>query len=316
VIRIAVVGALMMDVAATAPRRPVPGETVTGQELHIRPGGKGFNQALAAARLGAQASLVGSVGGDEFGSAFHDALRSAGVQDLVRNSADTGTGVGLPIVTPDGGNSIVIVPRANDELTPTDVKQHANVIAHSHALLLQQEVPMAANLAAATVAQDRGIPVILNPAPADHPQWDLIRRADVLVPNEVEVAALAGVPEPVLAAQTLVDRLGRSVVVTLGDAGALIVDHLGPRLLPAPTVDAVDTVGAGDVFCAGLAVRLAQGASLEQAVAWAIEAASLSVLGPGLSQVPMYDAVDAAVAERLHANHPGGASSAPTGSPS
>ena len=255
-----------------------------GSGFDVFLGGKGCNQAIAAARAGAATSMIGRVGADEFGDRFLDCLARERI-DASRVTVDDeeGTGVATPLVEDGGENSIVIVPRANLRITVHDVDVAAPTIEQAAVLLLQLEVPMDVVHAAATVAHAAGTLVVLNPAPSPaaglHGFDGLV---DVLVPNEVEAAALSGTPgDPLAAAAVLRGQLGAAVVVTVGAQGAWVVDGDEPEHVPAHPVEAVDTVGAGDAFCGALGARLAAGDDLRAATSYANAAAALSVTKPG-----------------------------------
>lgn len=283
---VCVVGSFMMDLVALAPRRPVLGETLIGTDFAMCLGGKGFNQATAAVRAGARTSMVGLLGGDEFGSAFRAALVAEGIDGTcveVRESA--GTGVGLPVVEPDGQNSIIVIPRANLYVGVSHIGRASEVIGAADVLLLQLELSVDVALAAARLARDAGTTVVLNPAPAAPLLAELIACTDVLVPNEVELRALLGdaVDADVWgAARELQHRWGTHVVVTCGSRGVLVLER-GCRgtHIPAVPVSAVDTVGAGDTFCGYLGAQLAEGASLVEAASLANRAAALAVTRHG-----------------------------------
>lgn len=299
---VGVVGSFMMDLVASAPRRPGPGETVVGTDFATYLGGKGFNQAVAAARAGARTAMIGRVGADEYGDAFRAALRDEGVDGTgVVADPYRGTGVGLPVVEPGGQNSIIVVPRANAAVDPAQVRAGRRLIEAADVLLLQLELPVAAAVEASRIAHRAGTLVVLNPAPYAPAVDELREYVDVLVPNEVELQALAGGGDPasqapdglpggplggpagVEAAADLVrKRWSTDLVATLGPAGVLVLAVGGaPIRLPARPVAAVDTVGAGDTFCAHLAVGLAGGVSLTEAARRATYAAALTVTRPG-----------------------------------
>ena len=281
---VVVVGSFMMDLVVRAPRRPEPGETLVGSSFDVFLGGKGCNQAIAAARAGAATAMVGRLGADDFGARFLDRLAADGIDTTgVTVDPDEGTGVGAPLVEDGGENSIVIIPRANHRMSVADVEAASDVIGGAAVLLLQLELPLDVVEAAAKVAQAAATRVLLNPAPASDGAIDAFAGlVDVLVPNEVEAAVLSGIEDdPLRAAAALRDRIGGAVVVTVGDQGAWVIDDGAPQRLAAHPVQAVDTVGAGDAFCGALGARLAAGASLRDAAAYANAAAALSVTRPG-----------------------------------
>ncbi|WP_322795265.1 ribokinase [Tepidiforma sp.] len=293
--RIVVVGSLMMDLVVRAPRPALPGESLIGRSFATFTGGKGANQAIAAARLGADVSLVGAVGNDAFGeellrAASADAVDTSHVVRLPVH----GTGVAIPVVFDDGTNLIYALPRANLALPVSAVEAAANLIAAADALLVQFEVAPEATLAALRIARRAAVRTILNPAPvAPHPQ-EVFTLADVLVPNEVEAALLSGVAgdDPPAQARALL-RLGPgAVIITLGERGAFLATRGLEQAIPVPAVEAVDTVGAGDAFCGALAVRLALGDDLAAAVRYACVAGALACTRPGAApSLPTADGV-------------------------
>ena len=192
--RVVVVGSFNMDLVVRTPRRPEKGETVFGSDFGMFCGGKGFNQAVAAARLGAEVTMIGRVGADYFGELFVQALAAEYIRsDSVLRDSQHGTGVGLPVIGADGDNSIVVVPRANMAMEPADVEPFVDVIRQADVLLLQLEVPQAVSQYAAQIARSAGVNVILNPAPAAPLDGSWYQLADVLVPNENETRGLTGV---------------------------------------------------------------------------------------------------------------------------
>ncbi|MCL2463768.1 MAG: ribokinase [Micrococcales bacterium] len=284
--QVCVVGSFMMDLVASAPRRPMPGETLVGTDFEMRLGGKGFNQAVAAARAGAGTSMVGVLGADGFGDGFRAALHDENINDTWVGVDETaGTGVGLPVVEPDGQNSIIIVARGNLAVDAAYVEAAREAIAAAHVLTLQLELPIASAIAAARIAHQAGTVVVLNPAPMSAVPAELLENVDLLVPNEIELDALVGHPvgEDVEAAATgLGARTDVDVVVTLGSRGVVVAARgKSATRLDAPRVTAVDTVGAGDVFCGYLAAGLAEQCELAEAVCSANSAAALSVTRTG-----------------------------------
>lgn len=280
---IVVLGSTNMDLVAYVARAPRRGETVTGREFRTCPGGKGANQAIAAARAGATVSMIGAVGSDAYGGQLRAALDQSGVEtDLLRTTSDAPTGTAHIVVDDEGDNAIVVIPGANATLTALSSGDEA-LIASADALLLQLEVPLDGVRAAAEAARRHGVRTVLTPAPAKPLPPELLAAVDLLVPNEHEAAALTGIPEPRAAAQALLSQVPE-VVVTLGAAGSLYAGRdAEPLTVAAPQVTAVDTTGAGDTFVGALAVALCEGKSAAQALSWASTAASLSVRRPGAS---------------------------------
>ena len=279
---IAVVGSLNLDLVVRVPRLPGPGETVSGDDVFRNPGGKGANQAVAAARLGRRVAMVGCVGDDEAGRELLASLEADGVDhSRVRVVDGVPTGTAFITVGEDGENQIVVSPGANARLTPDDVAAAGTALAAAAVTLLQLEVPLETVAAAARTA---GGKVVLNPAPVRALPSALVGEVDVLVPNRVELAQLAAgrVPATVEEAAELAGRLpARAVVVTLGSDGALVVEYGRARHVPAVPVRPVDTTAAGDAFCGGLADALAAGVTLVVAARRAVRVAAAACLRQG-----------------------------------
>ncbi|WDT55019.1 ribokinase [Streptomyces sp. G7(2002)] len=281
-----VVGSANADLTVRVDRRPGAGETVLGTDLVESAGGKGANQAAAAARIGGRTALLARVGGDAYGELLLGAQRAAGTDVtpvIVDGTARTGTA--MIIVDPDGDNSIVVSPGANAALTPQDVAAAKDTIAASAVVSLQLEIPMASVRAAASAAEQAGTRVVLNPSPAPTADLapELLSVADPLVVNEHEARQLSGLTNgtPAQWAQALCDRGARSVVVTLGGDGALVLDADGAENVPGVRVKAVDTTGAGDAFTGALATRLARGDALPEAARFAVRVGAAAVTKPG-----------------------------------
>jgi ribokinase len=284
---IVVVGSLNMDLVARTPRLPAPGETVSGHAFATVPGGKGANQAVASARLGARTAMIGCVGDDAFGERLRSGLEADGIDCAgVRRAPGTSSGVALIVVDDAGRNGIVVVPGANGLLSPADVDARAETLAAARAVVFQLEVPLATVEHAARRARGLGKTVVLNPAPARPLPPDLLASTDVLVPNELEAAALVGAPvrsvEDAIAAGRRLRAAGAGIVlVTLGAAGVVEVGPGDARHHPAARVEAVDTTAAGDTFIGGLCAALVRGRLLPDAIAFAQAAAAVSVTRPG-----------------------------------
>ncbi|MYX05695.1 ribokinase [Streptomyces sp. SID8375] len=281
-----VVGSANADLTVRVDRRPGAGETVLGTDLVESAGGKGANQAAAAARIGGRTALLARVGGDAYGELLLGAQRAAGTDVtpvIVDGTARTGTA--MIIVDPDGDNSIVVSPGANAALTPQDVAAAKDTIAASAVVSLQLEIPMESVRAAASAAEQAGTRVVLNPSPAPTADLapELLSVADPLVVNEHEARQLSGLTDgtPAQWAQALRDRGARSVVVTLGGDGALVLDADGAENVPGVRVKAVDTTGAGDAFTGALATRLARGDALPEAARFAVRIGAAAVTKPG-----------------------------------
>lgn len=293
--RIAVLGSANMDLVAYVATAPAQGETVFGREFRTVPGGKGANQAIAAARAGADVLMIGAVGDDAFGTSLRSVLSGAGVAVDRLRTVPGPTGTAHIVVDSRGGNSIVVVPSANATVTDLFAEDRA-ALDGCDALLLQLELPMAAVLAGALAGRACGARVVLTPAPAGVLPDELLATADLLVPNEHEAAALTGLHDPRSSLSALLERVPE-VVITLGAAGCLYGSRSGEVLhVPAVAVDAVDTTAAGDTFVGALTVALAEGVAVERALRWASAAAALSVQRPGASSsMPTRAEIDAAM---------------------
>jgi ribokinase len=310
---IVVVGSLNADLVSRVAHLPAPGETVSAIAFDTYCGGKGGNQACAAAKLGGRVALIGCVGDDEAGRMLTGSLRTAGA-DVAAVEVVSGVPSGTALVAVDasGQNHIIVVPGANQALTPDRLARHGDLLARAAVVLLQLEVPLETVRAAARIARAAGAAraagteaagarVILDPAPA--PAYplpdDLLADVDYLTPNETELAALVDnhtspYSSVVGRAQTLLRRGVGSVIVTMGDAGAKLVEREGEYNWSARPAHVVDTTAAGDTFNAALAVALAGGASIEEAGTFACAAASISVSRAGAqASMPTLDEVRA-----------------------
>ena len=279
---VVVLGSANLDIVVPVPHHPATGETVLGGHHDRIPGGKGANQAVAAARLGARVAMVGRVGSDDAGGTLRTALQEAGV-DCRYLAVDGLAPSGLALIGVDGSgdNTIIVSPGANDRVGPDDVAAVAPLLASAAVTLVQLEVPAMAVEAAVAAS---GGKVILNPAPASLLSAALLERVDVLVPNRIELAQLAGSAEA--GGLAAVEEMARglpvpTVVVTLGADGALLVAGGDAVVLPAPPVEVVDTTGAGDAFCGAIAEALARGVAIDEATARAVHAGSLATTRRG-----------------------------------
>ncbi|MFE5617996.1 ribokinase [Streptomyces sp. NPDC056470] len=291
---IVVLGSTNMDLVAFVPRAPALGETVTGREFRTIPGGKGANQAVAAARAGADVSMIGAVGTDDFGTRLRAALEASGVETDLLRTVEGPSGTAHIVVDDEGGNAIVVVPGANGTVASLDHGDEA-LIANAGTLLLQLELPLPVVVEGAVTARRLGVRTVLTPAPAQPLPPELLAATDLLVPNEHEAAALTGVADPRSAATALLAQVPE-VVITLGAAGSLYAARgIEPFTVPAPRVRAVDTTAAGDTFVGALAVALGEGRPVREAMAWASTAAALSVQHEGASSsMPYRPEIDAA----------------------
>jgi len=276
-----------MDLVVQTPALPLPGQTLLGGPFATFPGGKGANQAVAAARAGARVVMVGCVGDDSYGPILRQGLDAEGIDTRhVTTRHDTTSGVALIAVAPDGQNTIIVAPGANAALAVEGIDQAAEAIRSSDALLLQLEVPLPAIVRAAEIAREAGTIVVLNPAPAQPLPQDVLAAADFVVPNETEAAALTGItPHDWSTAETAAHALlgGRqgSAVITLGSRGALLLHAGTASRQPAFKVDAVDATAAGDAFLGAFAVALAEGKVPQEALRWGAAAGALAAATSG-----------------------------------
>jgi ribokinase len=260
---ILVIGSLNADLVVKSLRFPQPGETISGEDLQIIPGGKGANQAVAAARQGVDVAIVGRVGSDSFGPLLVENLKSNHVDTSHMLTTESATGTAIIVVDANGQNSIVLSPGANGKVTPQDVDSAPD----AKILLLQFEIPMDAVLHAAKRYKAQGTTVVLNPAPARQIPADLLAQTDFLVPNESELTLLTDMPVTDIksaekAAKELLKRRVKTVIVTLGEKGALIVSNTEVTHIDTFKVNVVDTTAAGDAFIGGFAAKLLELASL------------------------------------------------------
>ena len=286
--KIVVVGSLNMDLVVQVPEIPKPGETVLGFNFGSFPGGKGANQAVAAARLGAAVTMIGQVGDDSYGEILVDNLASEGVNtkhiSLDRNSA---TGVAMITVDERGQNCIAVASGANFTLTAEQIQSAWEKIGEIDVLVMPLETPLETIYRAAKLAKDQNVRVVLNPAPARPLNPDLLTMVDILIPNEHEILQIAGYIDNgdssiAESARALIERGVNTVVITLGENGAMIVDKkLGEMTIPSIKVDVLDTTAAGDSFVAALAVGLVEGKSLSEACSFANAAGAITVTRMG-----------------------------------
>jgi ribokinase len=297
--RIAVVGSLNMDLIVRTPRLPRPGETLSGGEFVTAHGGKGANQAVAAARQGGVVSMIGCVGTDDFGSRLTGALTEDGIDTAhVTKIEDVQTGVAFILLDGGGQNSIVIAPGTNGLLAPRHIDAAADVIAAADILLCQLEVPEDAVETAMAISRENGTRVIFNPAPYSETCHRLLGLADVVVPNEIEAAGLSGIgvtdaESAGRAADALIDRGPDTVLITLGERGVYVADAGNSYLQEGFAVEAADTTAAGDTFVGAFAVASARGLPLEDAVRRAQAAAALAVTKLGAQpSIPLAADID------------------------
>jgi ribokinase len=299
--RVFVAGSINMDVVATAERHPRIGETVTGDAVLYFPGGKGANQAVAAARLGAPTRLIGRLGKDAFGDELKAFLAAQGVDlSFVQQTSEAHTGTAV-ITIANADNTIVVIPGANALVSAADVA--APVLAKGDVAVSQFEIPLPSISAFFSRARAAGAPTILNPAPAIEAERDLLDLADILVLNESELGLLAktelrdtdAAAVFIEAARSLQTK-GKTICVTLGKRGVLALVDGKPLIIPGHTVKAIDTTGAGDCFVGAVAAQLATGASIREALDYANSAASICVQRMGAApSMPTAAEVEAAI---------------------
>jgi len=281
--RICVVGSSMIDLISRVPRLPKLGETLIGRSFHLGYGGKGANQAVMAAKLGAHVTMVSKVGRDVFGEGTIKNYRDHGIDTTyVMYDEKQFSGVAPIFVDDNAQNFIVIVPGANSQLSPADVRQAREAILNADIVICQLEIPIETTMEAFRVAKEGNILTILNPAPAAPIPEDLFKMTDICAPNETEAEQITGVPvntprDAKAAARKLLSLGTRTVILTLGERGALLVEQDSEENIPPIPVDAIDPTGAGDAFIGSLAVFLSEGLSLREAVRRANAVAAMSV---------------------------------------
>lgn len=285
---IVVVGSLNMDLVVRVPHMPIPGETVLGNDFQNIPGGKGANQAVGAARMGARVTMIGKVGNDEFGKALTKNLANEGV-GISHISVDEKEATGIAMITLDqnGQNSIVVASGANMALKPEDIHTAWKKISDIDVLVMPLEVSLECVEEAVRLATESSVKVILNPAPAQKLSDDLLKKVDVLVPNESETSLLTGlavesIEDAKIAAKSLLEKGAGAIVLTLGSRGALLISENQPAIISTPyKVNVVDTTAAGDSFVAALSVGVVEGLPLENALRQATAAGALAVTKMG-----------------------------------
>jgi len=272
--KIVVVGSSSMDLVVTAHKRPEKGETILGQSFKTVPGGKGANQAVAASRLGAEVHMIGCVGEDEFGKTILENFKKNGVHtDYVKPVTHIETGT-AHITLAEGDNSIIVVEGANQYVTPDYIDTALEVIFSADMVLIQQETPEETVEYVVQICHEKGIPLLLNPAPARPVSQAVIEKATYITPNETEAGVLFAGEEP----SEAMKKYPNKVFITEGKKGVRFHDGEKEVQIPSYRVEAVDTTGAGDTFNAAFAVALSEGKSLQDSLTFANRAASLSVM--------------------------------------
>lgn len=281
--KIVVVGSSNTDMIIKVPHVPVPGETIIGGKFSIAAGGKGANQAVAAARAGGDVTFIARIGDDMFGQQAKDGFVKDNINvDHVLSDKDAPSGVALIFVGEDGQNSIAVASGANANLSPSDVQAASDAISTSDILIMQLETPLETVQKAASIASDNGVKVILNPAPAQALSDNILRNISILTPNESESELLTGIKvetekDAAAAADALMAKGIETVIITMGPKGAFVATADSKELVSGFSVKAVDATAAGDVFNGTLAVAIAEGKPLKKAVSFANAAAALSV---------------------------------------
>lgn len=280
--KILVVGSINMDLVVRVPHSPMPGETVLGGNFETFPGGKGANQAVAAARMGGEVTMVGRVGTDDFGDALIQSLVDNQVKTTqVIKDPEAATGIAMIAVAADGENLIVVASGANMEVSADDVLRTQELMQDTDLLLIQLECPLEAVTAAIDLAKAYDVPVVLNPAPAQTLPQSMLEKLDYLTPNETEIKMLAEEDDVEKSIQKIRNWGVRTLVITLGANGARIISDEIDRHLPAYSITAVDTTAAGDAFNGALSVALAEGKPLMESVQYGMAAGALAATKMG-----------------------------------
>mgnify|MGYP003465600668 FL=1 len=291
---ILVVGSSNIDLVASVDRLPSRGETVLGYRFAQSFGGKGANQAVAAARAGAEVAFLSKLGADANGRLIEQHLAAQGLsRPILLRDAEFPTGVAMILVDHSGENQIAVVPGSNGRLTPADLRQHRELIAGARVLLLQMEIPRETVFEALRLGRECGLTTILNPAPAAPLPSDLLRLVDILTPNESEAQVLTGSTDPAEAAQILTGRGVGTVVVTCGANGAFLTTGNDVTHIPGFLVETIDSTGAGDAFNGALACAVAEGVPIKSAIVRANAAGALATTGRGAQEsMPTKDDIE------------------------
>jgi len=301
---ITVVGSINVDIVAFTNHYPNRGETIFGREMMTLPGGKGANQAVASARLGKKVNMIGSVGRDLYGDNVIKSLKEKGINtSYVKRVDDSSTGCAIITVDQTAENTMLVVKGANDDLTVKDIQAAFSTISNSKVLLVQMEIPEEAVIESMIQARNKGMFVVLDPAPADGNTKRVLQYADLIVPNKQETKQLTGIDvidlDSAYQAAEYFNQIGiKNSIIKMGDKGSLVYVNGKTDYVEAISVKAVDTVGAGDSFAGALASALADGADLISAVKFANIVAALKVTKQGAQKVPSIDLVNEFCVER------------------
>jgi ribokinase len=297
--KILVIGSFMTDLVVQTPKVPVEGETIIGNTFNRFTGGKGANQAVAAARLGGDVTMIGKLGEDDFGREHIDALNSENINHhSILFDSQASTGVGNVVIDSNGNNRIIVVPGANLKLSEKDIEAFENVIINSDIVVLQLEVPMETVYKSIELANKHGKTIILNPAPAQPIDPKYMDKVDYFVPNETEASLLTNIEVSNLetaekAAEALLLQGYKNVIITLGNKGVIFKNNTEMKFVKAYTVKAVDTTAAGDSFIGSFAYGLSNNMSIEQSLNLAVAASALTVTKLGAQpSLPKIDDVN------------------------
>ena len=276
--KILVIGSCNTDMVIKGPHIPVPGETILGGEFKMGPGGKGANQAVAAARLGGDVTFICKVGRDMFGKEAIEGYKKDGINTDYTLYSEKPSGVALILVDDEGENVISVAPGANGDITLEDIESLRPVIEAADYVVFQLEVPVEAVAKAAEIAHNAGAYVILNPAPACKLPEDIFKNISLITPNQTEIALLTGINgDNEAAIRKLVDMGVKDIILTLGSKGSAVWNGNGIDIVPAKKVKAVDATAAGDTFAGGLVVALSEGKTLREAAEFATKASAITV---------------------------------------
>ena len=287
---IVVFGSINMDLVARTPYLPSAGETLTGHSFSTAPGGKGANQAVACARLGVKTQMVGRVGGDIFSNTLLENLESTGIDTtFVATNDGIASGVALIAVDDNAENNIIVIPGANGTVGTDDLQNLSKALDNAGLLLMQLEIPLDMVIAAAEIARQKNVTVILDPAPARQLPVELYPLIDILTPNQTEAAMLVGFPvsdpeSAQLAAKSLLAKGVSRVIIKMSATGVFAMDLMGAQIYPAIPVTAIDTVAAGDAFNGALAAALSDGISFDDAIQWGLAGGALAVTKTGAQE--------------------------------